>query len=90
MREQCGARSTWCRVNKVSYSGPVQGLRARLSRRSQTARTCRKKGPRFKVCHHGCVGLVAEKIIELAGHGMRGATLHATAIKELEAPRRKA
>ena len=26
--------------------------------------------------------LVAEKIIELAGHGMRGATLHATAIKE--------
>jgi hypothetical protein len=34
--------------------------------------------------------LVAEKIIELAGHGMRGATLHATAIKELEAHRRKA
>ena len=34
--------------------------------------------------------LVAEKIVELAGHGMRGATLHATAIKELEAHRRKA
>ena len=25
--------------------------------------------------------LVAEKVIELAGHGMRGATLHAPAIK---------
>jgi len=31
---------------------------------------------------------VAEKIIELAGHGMRGATLHATAIGEFEADRR--
>ena len=31
---------------------------------------------------------VAEKIIELAGHGMRGATLHATAIREFEADRR--
>ena len=30
---------------------------------------------------------VAEKIIELAGHGMRGATLHATAAKEFEADR---
>jgi DNA-directed RNA polymerase subunit RPC12/RpoP len=28
--------------------------------------------------------LVAEKIIELAGHGMRGATLHATAAKAVE------
>ena len=28
---------------------------------------------------------VAEKIIELAGHGMRRATLHATAAKEFEA-----
>jgi hypothetical protein len=50
------------------------------------------------VCNGLCVStddeettrLVAEKIIELAGHGMRGATLHATAIKELEARRRKA
>jgi hypothetical protein len=33
--------------------------------------------------------LVAEKIIELAGHGMRGATLHATAIKEIKAHRGK-
>jgi hypothetical protein len=33
--------------------------------------------------------LVAEKIIELAGHGMRGATLHATAVKEVEAHRGK-
>jgi hypothetical protein len=31
---------------------------------------------------------VAEKIIELAGHGMRGATLYATAAKEFEADRR--
>ena len=30
---------------------------------------------------------VAEKIIKLAGHGMRGATLHATAVKEFEADR---
>jgi len=28
---------------------------------------------------------VAEKIIELAGNGMRGATLHATGAKEFEA-----
>jgi hypothetical protein len=34
--------------------------------------------------------LVAEKIIELAGHGMRGATLYATAVKEVEAHLRKA
>jgi hypothetical protein len=33
--------------------------------------------------------LVAEKIIELAGHGMRGATLHATAAKAVEVERRK-
>jgi len=47
------------------------------------------------VCNGLCVStddeettrLVAEKIVELAGHGMRGATLHATAIKELEAHR---
>ena len=31
--------------------------------------------------------LIAEKIIELAGHGMRGATLHATTIKEVKAHR---
>jgi hypothetical protein len=31
---------------------------------------------------------VAEKIIELAGHGMRGATLHAIAVRECEADRR--
>jgi hypothetical protein len=30
---------------------------------------------------------VAKKIIELAGHGMRGATLHTTAAKEFEADR---
>jgi hypothetical protein len=30
---------------------------------------------------------VAEKIIELAGHGMRGATFHATAAKEFGADR---
>jgi hypothetical protein len=30
---------------------------------------------------------VAEKIIELAGHGMRGATLQATAAKEFEGDR---
>ena len=30
---------------------------------------------------------VAEKIIKLAGHGMHGATLHATAVKEFEADR---
>ena len=30
---------------------------------------------------------VAEKIIELAGHGMRGATLHMTAVREFEANR---
>ena len=30
---------------------------------------------------------VAEKIFKLAGHGMRGATLHATAVKEFEADR---
>jgi hypothetical protein len=34
--------------------------------------------------------LVAEKIVELAGHGMRGATLHATAIKELARKNTKA
>ncbi len=33
---------------------------------------------------------VAEKIIELAGHGMRGATLHATVAKEFEAERNQA
>jgi hypothetical protein len=33
---------------------------------------------------------IAEKIIELAGHGMRGATLHATAAKEFEAHKRAA
>jgi hypothetical protein len=32
---------------------------------------------------------VAEKIIELAGHGMRGATLHATAAKEFKADRNR-
>jgi hypothetical protein len=32
---------------------------------------------------------VAEKIIELAQHGMRGATLHATAAKEFEADRNR-
>jgi hypothetical protein len=30
---------------------------------------------------------VAEKIIELAGHGLRGATLHMTAVKEFEEDR---
>ena len=30
---------------------------------------------------------VAEKIIELAGHGMRGATLHTTAVREFKADR---
>jgi hypothetical protein len=34
--------------------------------------------------------LVAEKIIELAGHGMRGATLHAMTVKAVEAEHRKA
>jgi hypothetical protein len=33
--------------------------------------------------------LVAEKIIALAGHGMRGATLHATVFKQIEENRRK-
>jgi hypothetical protein len=32
---------------------------------------------------------VAEKIIELAGHGMRGAALHATATKEFETDRNR-
>jgi hypothetical protein len=30
---------------------------------------------------------VAENIFKLAGHGMHGATLHATAVKEFEADR---
>jgi hypothetical protein len=34
--------------------------------------------------------LVAEKIIQLAGHGMRGATLQTMTVKEVEAERRKA
>jgi hypothetical protein len=34
--------------------------------------------------------LVAEKIIELASHGMRGATLLATVFKQVEENRRKA
>ena len=32
---------------------------------------------------------VAEKIFKLAGHGMRGATLHAKAVKEFEADRNR-
>jgi hypothetical protein len=34
--------------------------------------------------------LVAEKIVQLAGHGMRGATLQTMIVEEVEAERRKA